>query len=432
MFLNAFEDEFLKVSKDNVEFMRNRSRRRRWLKGTAKERFIKSRTPKTEKTAGPALDLARMAANRSIAKEVGLKTPGMMVSDRIREGVGIEEKKLKKETAKSIAKETDEALTATELKEVLNKKAMSLEAVRCLKKKLKARLRKTANDPVKETIDIHGLPVALEWRLGETRKYYNHDPLKPRSKGTVDYDQKMKADYGYIKGVIDADGEELDVYVGPNRESTKVFVLEKMRRTDNSFDENKVMLGYDTMAEAKKSYLQHQGLDEMGKVTEMTVEAFKAKFVKCKNKFKKHGSGDMLQYFSDHPQKLKEYKERKAAKEHRKNSPQGRKNRAAHRKRLQAMAKKAGAVVKTTTIDGLCMKFEFCKGDTRFKGEPHERVMKDGYGYMPGTFGKGADGEAIDIYVDPELSKGDTIGDVYKVRQLKKGSGEFDEDKFMV
>jgi len=146
-------------------------------------------------------------------------------------------------------------------------------------------LLKHANDPIKEVVKVHGMPIALEWRKGETRKYFNHDPLKRSSTGTIDYDQKMKADYGYVKGVIDADGEELDVYLGPNRESERVFVLEKMRRTDNSFDENKVMLGYDSLAEAKKSYLQHQGKDEMGKVTEMTLPAFRAKFLR-KNKFK--------------------------------------------------------------------------------------------------------------------------------------------------
>ena len=532
------------------------------------------------------------------------------------------------------------------------------------------KLTKKANDPTKETVKIHGISIALEWRRGETRKYYNHDPLKPRSKGSVDYNQKMTADYGYVKGVIDADGEELDVYVGLNRESEKVFVLEKLRRTDKSFDENKIMLGYDSMDDAKKSYLQHQGSDEMGKVVEMTVPAFKAKFMSAaaKKKFKKHGvalkqhavgprrfvtlkdlepyrerarglmeqwkregsgikkigeqktffhgspskvtvlkpssehgdprvkpavfasdsktfalayagrkwgdrdieqstrggtrgprmilremrpnafediyggkkgylyevpsapfkalkgrrtarevtssgavkpigvsvvrdvlaelkktpdvemhsydpaapevrkavrrqvgrmrewggregreylkwrlavappevkkmfkeemsktaNGDMLEYFNKHPKKRAEYLERQKAKEKRKASPEGRANRAAFRKRLACMRKTAGACKKTMTVDGLTLKFEFEKGDTRFKGAPHERTMLDCYGYMPGTYGKGADGEAIDFYSHPGLKKGETLGPVYKVRQLKKGSGEFDEDKYMI
>ncbi|MBW2288651.1 MAG: KTSC domain-containing protein [Deltaproteobacteria bacterium] len=256
---------------------------------------------------------------------------------------------------------------------------------------------KSANDPVKETVDIHGIPVALEWRRGETRKYYNHDPLKARSKGTVDYDMKMKADYGYVKGVIDADGEELDVYLGPNRESEKVFVLEKLRRTDNSFDENKIMLGYSSVSEARQSYLQHQGKDELGSIAEMTVPRFKAKFMSAaaKKKFTKHGAAlSILEGMS--------------------------------RKRRQ-IAKLAGVAKKQVTWNGLTMKLEYLKGDRRFVGMPHERTMKDHYGYMPGTYGKGADGEAIDVYFSPEPLD----GPVYKVKQKKK-TGEYDEDKFMV
>ena len=159
-------------------------------------------------------------------------------------------------------------------------------------------LLKYANDPVKEKITLHGIPISLEWREGETRKYFNHDPLKKKSTGTIDYNKKMKADYGYVRGVMDADGEELDVYLGPNRDSTKVFVLEKLRSSDASFDENKIMLGYDSKEEAKKSYLQHQGKDEMGKVREVTLERFKKEFSSKKkiaqSRTKKLSSGDLL------------------------------------------------------------------------------------------------------------------------------------------
>ena len=410
---------------------------------------------------------------------------------------------------------------------------------------------KTANDPVKEVVKIHDIPIALEWRRGETRKYFNHDPLKRRSTGSIDYDQKMKADYGYVKGVIDADGEELDVYLGPNRESEKVFVLEKMRRTDNSFDENKVMLGYDSLAEAKKSYLQHQGKDEMGKVMEMTAPAFKAKFLR-KNKFKKHGAdairfpggehsslkerldkgkaiyttrvskelgkyskgqeldsnlgtrlkvgavrrlsgieqhpfmselspqqvqvlrkydqmdlvkltktanGDMMEYFQKHPKKWKERQERLAAKKKRNRdgfkydqklsaserfvlsrSPGGLSKKATVEESInerlvakrRAIAKLAGAAKKQVTWGGLTMKLEYLVGDTRSgvnraSGQTWSRVMKDNYGYVPGTYGKGADGEALDIYLAPEP----VDGPVYKIRQQKKDGG-YDEDKFLI
>jgi inorganic pyrophosphatase len=381
---------------------------------------------------------------------------------------------------------------------------------------------KVANDPVKETVNIHGIPIALEWRKGEMRKYFNHDPLKSRSVGKIDYNQKMHADYGYVKGVIDADGEELDVYLGPNRESEKVYVLEKLRRTDGSFDENKIMLGYDSLKEARASYLQHQGNDELGKVYELTLQLFKQKFLR-KNKFKKHGSGDsnealrlaakkqgpgrllteaecraraklelakhangdMLAYFAAHPAKAKEkrardvvrLKKRRAAGKYltdnqrsllkKEGSPkhptaqerfytgEQKKKKANEllkkagflrervregnsteligqlRKKRRQIEKMAGVCVRTLTWGGLTMKFEYLKGDTRSGtgegGKKWSRKMKDCYGYIPGTYGKGADGEAIDVYFNPEALD----GPVFKIRQLTK-EGKYDEDKFMV
>lgn len=459
------------------------------------------------------------------------------------------------------------------------------------------KIEKHANDPVKETVKIHDIPVAIEWRKGETRKYFNHDPLKRKSMGTVDYDQKMKADYGYIKGVIDADGEELDVYLGPNRESEKIFVLEKKRATDGSFDEHKIMLGYDSRDEARRSYLQHQGKDELGTIRELTVPSFKAQFLR-KNKFKKHGmslsevrnlkeaikqaeyeasgpppndgwqshaggkpfvhervpmpsflreriregvskqvkvaNGDMMQYFADHPEKLREKRKRDAAKKRRKaakrsgltgqaiarfvqsrspgmkkkaeepfannegfvggggsaelsndtvkgfvdrvTSKDAKKSVAAMMKsarggsgsgfagsvgdayhvgdrgsstlvdpsvnqqllarmrgKRRAIAKLAGAAKKQVTFDGLTMKLEEVPGDVRSgvngdTGEKWSRKMYDSYGYVPGTSGKGADGEAIDIYLAKEPVEGSMV---YKVAQKRK-DGSYDEDKFMV
>lgn len=47
MILHAFEDELKKVAAravGAVQFLRNQAPRRKWLKGNARERFIKSRT----------------------------------------------------------------------------------------------------------------------------------------------------------------------------------------------------------------------------------------------------------------------------------------------------------------------------------------------------------------------------------------------------
>lgn len=127
---------------------------------------------------------------------------------------------------------------------------------------------KTANDPIKKSLTFGGLPIGLEWLKGETREY------KSKQTGKVNFSKLMKADYGYIKKTEDNDGEELDVYIGPNSASEKVFVIKQLK-DDGSFDENKVMLGYDSLKEAKSSYLDHMPPRRLGAVEELTLEKFK-------------------------------------------------------------------------------------------------------------------------------------------------------------
>lgn len=96
------------------------------------------------------------------------------------------------------------------------------------------------------------------------------------------------------------------------------------------------------------------------------------------------------------------------------------------------IAKLAGAAKKQITFDGVTFKLEHLPGDVRSgvskEGTKWERKMYDSYGYLPGTYGQGADGEAIDIY----LAKDPVVGArVYKIAQQKKEGG-FDEDKYMV
>lgn len=109
---------------------------------------------------------------------------------------------------------------------------------------------KRANDPIKRKIKVQGVPVWLEWLKGETREY--------KKDGKVKYSRLMKADYGYIPGTSDSDGEELDVYVGPDRTAKNAYVIRQMKRT-GGFDEHKVMLGYSSKSAAKSSYLEHMG-----------------------------------------------------------------------------------------------------------------------------------------------------------------------------
>lgn len=184
----------------------------------------------------------------------------------------------------------------------------------------------------------------------------------------------------------------------------------------------------------------------------------------------KTANGDMWQYYADHPEKLRAKRKRDAQKKMRKAAGipirewgrdvirdivarvlnyreerfGGRQPRR-HRKHASApvgaesieasfrsMRKLAGVAKKQITWQGLRMKIEHEPGDIRSgkskDGKTWERTMFDSYGYIPGTKGKAADGDAIDVY----FAKDPVDGPVFKVRQLKKDTGEYDEDKFMV
>jgi hypothetical protein len=67
----------------------------------------------------------------------------------------------------------------------------------------------------------------------------------------------MKHPYGYIKGTKGADGEEVDAYVGPKKDAPKAFVVHQHKEDGTGFDEDKVMLGFKSKAEARKAFLAH-------------------------------------------------------------------------------------------------------------------------------------------------------------------------------
>lgn len=109
-------------------------------------------------------------------------------------------------------------------------------------------LSKEANDPIKKKIRVGGVPIWIEWKKGETREY--------KRNGVVKYTRLMEADYGYIPGTLDSDGEELDAYVGPDKDAKNAYVVRQLKKS-GGFDEHKVMIGYSSKSSAKASYLHH-------------------------------------------------------------------------------------------------------------------------------------------------------------------------------
>lgn len=115
-----------------------------------------------------------------------------------------------------------------------------------------------------------GLALAIENAKGSVRKGVDPDGKKWRT--------LFKYPYGYIKGTEGNDGEEIDAYVGPNRKATHAYVVHQRRLDNGKHDEDKVMLGFDSKAEARAAYLEHYnkvGPKLLGPISAITVAELK-------------------------------------------------------------------------------------------------------------------------------------------------------------
>ncbi len=87
----------------------------------------------------------------------------------------------------------------------------------------------------KGRVTLHGLRIAIETPQGHRRTgKANGEP----------WSVICQAHYGYIEGTRGADGDELDVFIGPWPESERVWVVNRTKGDDSGFDEHKLLLGF--------------------------------------------------------------------------------------------------------------------------------------------------------------------------------------------
>jgi hypothetical protein len=133
--------------------------------------------------------------------------------------------------------------------------------------------------PLQGRTKIHGMDISIENKKGSTRSGTDKDGHE--------WHTHMNYDYGYIRGTVGKDKDHLDCYVGPDRESERVFIVHQNDPVTGSYDEDKVMLGFDTKEAARKAYLsQYDRPGFLGDIVEMGIEEFKGKIFDEKNKGK--------------------------------------------------------------------------------------------------------------------------------------------------
>jgi len=90
---------------------------------------------------------------------------------------------------------------------------------------------------------------------------------------------KMHDTYGYIRGKFGKDGDHLDMFINDNADldnwNGDVYVIDQVN-PDGSFDEHKVMYGYDSMDDAKKAYFANysKGWQGLGNITGVSKDEF--------------------------------------------------------------------------------------------------------------------------------------------------------------
>ena len=111
-------------------------------------------------------------------------------------------------------------------------------------------------------IEVHGLPVVIENWKGECRH------------GSIE----LPYSYGYLKGYPGADGDSLDVCLGPNLQADWAYIVDQRHLPPaKGFDESKVMLGYESLDAAIRAF--NAGHDRaclvFMNVTPMQIQDFK-------------------------------------------------------------------------------------------------------------------------------------------------------------
>jgi hypothetical protein len=136
------------------------------------------------------------------------------------------------------------------------------------------KFKKSAKRNIVRRTTFQGLPISIETDKGQTRAW--HDPASGESGKT-----KMNYPYGYIRRTEGADGDEIDVFIGPTEASKQVFIVHQRKKpTFTQYDEDKIMLGFESPREAKAAYLEHYDDRRFfGSMTETTIDDFKRMFI---------------------------------------------------------------------------------------------------------------------------------------------------------
>ena len=144
--------------------------------------------------------------------------------------------------------------------------------------------QKEAGNYQKGHVTIQGLDISIENPKGSVRSGTD-------SKGKK-WESQMANHYGYIKRTEGADKpDQVDVFLGDNPDSQKVYIVDQVNPETGKFDEHKVMIGFESEDAATDGYLDNYetGWNGLGNITEVGIDEFK-EWLKSGDTSKEFGS----------------------------------------------------------------------------------------------------------------------------------------------
>lgn len=116
-------------------------------------------------------------------------------------------------------------------------------------------------------VQVQGLRIAIENPVGSVRSGVT-------AEGKI-WRTVLQNHYGRLKGTEGADGDQVDVFIGPHPESELVFVIDQV--IGGKFDEHKVVVGALSEAEARAIYRANyqRGWQGLGAITALPIAEFK-------------------------------------------------------------------------------------------------------------------------------------------------------------
>ena len=121
---------------------------------------------------------------------------------------------------------------------------------------------------------LAGLDISIENPVGSLRHGYDED-------GNEMWTTRMRSHYGYIKGTVGKDKDHLDVFIKPGVTAADdirhVHIVDQRDPKTGKFDEHKVLIGWDTVNDARKGYYENyeRGWKGLMNISKMDIDSFR-------------------------------------------------------------------------------------------------------------------------------------------------------------